>query len=99
MQETRNFGATVVRLLGKGSAFYGPSAAIFQLLEAIINGRKEGLCASVYLSGQYGLKDLCIGVPAKIGRLGIEEIVQLKLNSKEKSEFLSLVPFCWFWPV
>lgn len=88
MQETRNFGATVVRLLGKGSAFYGPSAAIFQLLEAIINGRKEGLCASVYLSGQYGLKDLCIGVPVKIGKAGIEEIIELELDPEESSAFL-----------
>ncbi len=89
IEETRKFGARIVKLLGKGSAYYGPSAGIFLLVDSIINDRKDILCASGYLSGQYGLRDLCIGVPVKIGRLGIEETIELKLNKKEKSEFLS----------
>jgi malate dehydrogenase len=88
VQKTRNFGARVVRLLGNGSSFYGPSAAIFLLLETILNDRKKTLCASIYLCGQYGLEDLCIGVPAKIGRQGIEEIIELQLNPEEMSAFL-----------
>lgn len=89
IEETRKFGTRIVKLLGKGSAYYGPSAGIFLLVGSIINDQKDILCASSYLSGQYGLRDLCIGVPVKIGRLGIEETIELKLNKKEKSEFLS----------
>lgn len=89
IEETRKFGAKIVKLLGKGSAYYGPSAGIFSLVDSIINDRKNILCASACLWGQYGLKDLCVGVPAKIGRLGIEEIIELKLNRREKNEFLS----------
>jgi len=87
--ETRGFGAQIVKLLGKGSAYFGPSAGIFLLVDSIVNDRKSILCASGYLSGQYGLKDMCIGIPVKIGRLGIEEIIELKLSKKEKLEFSS----------
>lgn len=89
IEETRSFGAKIVKLLDKGSACYGPSAGIFSMVDAIINDRKSILCASVYLSGQYGLRDLCIGVPVKIGRMGIEKIIELKLNKQEKGQFLS----------
>jgi len=84
IEETRNFGARIVRLLGEGSACFGPSAGIFLLVDSIINDRKSILCASAYLSGQYGLEDLCIGIPLKLGSSGIEEIVELKLTEKEK---------------
>lgn len=87
--ETRNFGAKIVKLLGQGSAYYGPSAGVFLLADSIINDRKSILCASIYLSGQYGIKDVCIGAPVKIGRLGVEEIIELKLNQQEKSAFLA----------
>ncbi len=89
IDETRNFGARIIKLLGEGSANFGPSAGIFLLVDSIINDRKSILCASTYLGGQYGLKDLCIGVPVKIGRMGIEEIIELKLGKKEMSDFLS----------
>ena len=89
MDETRNFGARLVKLIGKGSAYLGPSAGIFSLVDSIINDRKSILCASAYLTGQYGLQDLCVGVPVKIGRLGIEEIIEVNLDKKEKSAFLS----------
>lgn len=89
MEETRHFGAKIVALLGKGSAYFGPSAGVFLLVDSIINDRKNILCASTYLSGKYGLKDLCIGVPVKVGKKGIEEVIQLKLNKKEKSGFMS----------
>ncbi|MFC1631165.1 malate dehydrogenase [Candidatus Omnitrophota bacterium] len=84
---TRGFGVKMVSLLEKGSAYIGPAAGIFQLVESIINDRQETLCVCAYLSGHYGIKDLSIGVPAKIGRTGIAEIVELKLNEKEKAEF------------
>lgn len=88
VEETRNFGARIVQLLGQGSACYGPSAGVFSLVDAVINDRKEILCVSAYLVSQYDLKDLCIGVPAKIGRMGIEEIIELKLSQQEKENFL-----------
>ncbi len=89
MADTRSFGTRIVKLLGAGSAYYGPSAGIYLLADSIINDRKSILCASTYLSGQYGLKDLCIGVPVKIGRQAVEQIIELKLNEKEKDAFLS----------
>ncbi len=89
VEETRNFGARIVELLGKGSASFGPSAGIFLLVDSIINDRKSILCASAYLTGQYGLKDLCIGVTLKLGSSGIEEIIELKLTDKEKDTFLA----------
>jgi malate dehydrogenase len=87
--ESRNFGTRIVKLLGTGSAYYGPSAGVYLLVDAIINDRKSILCASAYLSGEYNLKGLCIGVPIKIGRAGIEEIVELKLSEKEKKAFFA----------
>jgi malate dehydrogenase len=87
--QTRGFGANIVKLLGKGSAYYGPSAAIFLLVDAIINDRKSILCNSAYLSGQYGVLDLCIGVATRIGKTGIEEIIELKLTQEEKEAFLA----------
>jgi malate dehydrogenase len=85
--ETRGFGANIVKLLGKGSAYYGPSAGIFLLVDTIINDRKDILCNCAYLNGQYGLDDLCIGVATKIGRGGIEEIIELNLTQEEKEAF------------
>ena len=89
IDETRNFGARILKLTGKGSAYFGPSAGIFSLVDSIINDRKAILCASAYLDGQYGLQDLCIGVPVKVGRLGIDEIIELNLDKKEKNAFLA----------
>ncbi|NQS99877.1 MAG: malate dehydrogenase, partial [Candidatus Omnitrophica bacterium] len=78
--QTRHFGARIVKLLGKGSAYFGPSAGVFSLVDSIVNDRNILLSASVFLSGQYGLQDVCIGVPVKVGRTGITKIVQLELN-------------------
>lgn len=89
INETRNFGAKIVRLMGQGSAYYGPSAGIFALVDSIINDRKGLFCASTYLTGQYGVTDLCIGSLVKIGRLGVEEIIETKLDKKEKMAFLA----------
>ncbi len=87
--QTRNFGARIIGLLGKGSAAYGPSAGIFLIVDSIINDRKSILCASAYLDGQYGLGDLSIGVPLKLGRAGIEKIIELELTAEEKDAFFA----------
>jgi len=84
---TFNRGAEIVSLLGSGSAYYAPSAAIFTLVKAVAGDelRTIGVCA--HLNGEYGIKDVCVGVPCLIGREGIAQVVELKL-SKEESEIL-----------
>jgi len=79
-------GAQIVSLLGKGSAYYAPSAAAFSMVRAIIKDEKKVLPASVFCDGEYGLQDVCIGVPVRLGKRGIEEIVQLKLTDKEQQQ-------------
>ena len=88
VKRTCDRGAEIVSLLGSGSAYYSPSAAVFKMLNAILKDTKETLAVSAYLEGEYGLKDLYIGVPCKIGKSGIEKIVELEL-SKEEKESLS----------
>ena len=83
VKKTKNRGAEIVFYL-KSSAHYAPSAAVFLMLKAIINDEKRVLSACVYLDGEYGLRDVCLGVPVKLGRDGIEEIVELKLDKEEK---------------
>ena len=83
IQRTRDGGAEIVSLLKTGSAFYAPSSAVCEMLEAVIKDKNEVLPASVYLDGQYGIKDLYCGVPARIGEDGVEEIIELKLSDKE----------------
>ncbi|MFH1045942.1 MAG: malate dehydrogenase [Candidatus Omnitrophota bacterium] len=88
IEQTRHFGAHVVELLGQGSAYYGPSAGVLQLVDAIVHDRKSVLCASTFIDGQYGLNNIFIGIPVKIGRSGIEEIIELELNEEEKTDFI-----------
>ena len=78
-------GATLTRLLGT-SAWYAPGASVSYLVDSILNNKKKVIPCSVYLDGQYGLKDICIGVPVIIGKNGIEEIIDLDLNSSEKNK-------------
>jgi len=70
--------------LKTGSAFYAPSAAAIQMTEAILKDKKRILPCCVYLDGEYGLKDICFGVPVKLGTKGVESIIQLELNEEEK---------------
>ena len=79
-------GATLTKLLGT-SAWYAPGAAISYLVESILNDSKRIIPCSVYLDGEYGQSDLCIGVPCIIGKNGVEEILDLKLNVDEKLKF------------
>ena len=77
-------GATLTKLLGT-SAWYAPGASVSYLVDSILNNKKKVIPCSVYLDGQYGLRDICIGVPSIIGKNGIEEIIDLDLNSSEKN--------------
>jgi malate dehydrogenase len=84
-QRTRDGGAEIVALLKKGSAYYAPSASIAQMVGAIAGDTGEVLPVCAWATGQYGIKDVYVGVPAKLGRGGVEEIVQLDLNEHELS--------------
>ncbi len=79
-------GAEIVALLGSGSAFFAPSAAVAQMVKAIAKDEKKILGACASLNGEYGIKDICLGVPCRIGREGIEKIIELDLTDKEKRE-------------
>jgi malate dehydrogenase len=87
ISRTRDRGAEIVSLLGSGSAFYSPSAAVFKMIDIILNDKKETVIASAYLDGEYSLKDICIGVPCIIGKAGVEKIVELELSQSEKAAF------------
>ena len=82
-QRTRDGGAEIVALLKKGSAYYAPSASITQMVEAIANDTHQVLPVCAWATGQYGIDDVYVGVPAKLGRGGVEEIVELDLNDEE----------------
>jgi len=83
----RNRGAEIVKYLGTGSAYFAPSASVFFMLKAIIKDEKNVLCASAYLSGEYGEKDIYIGVPVILGSQGIERIIETGLSEQEKKAF------------
>jgi len=77
-------GEEIVGLLKTGSAFYAPSAAVAQMVEAVILDKKEILPCATYLEGEYGIKDTVISVPVKLGKSGIEQIIELELTDEEK---------------
>ncbi len=85
IDRTRKGGAEIVNLLKTGSAFYAPSAAVAQMIDAIFNDRRKILPCAAYLEGEYGIKGLFVGVPVKLGARGIEEIVQIKLAAEEQA--------------
>ncbi len=84
VERTIKGGAEIVDLLKTGSAFYAPSAAVAQMAEAIILDKKEILPCAALLEGEYGIKDTVISVPVKLGRNGIEQIIELELTADEK---------------
>jgi malate dehydrogenase len=84
VDRTVNGGAEIVNLLKTGSAFYAPSAAVTNMVEAVVKDTKRVLPACAYLNGEYGKKDIYLGVPVKLGRRGVEEIMELKLTPDEK---------------
>jgi len=85
VERTLKAGAEIVGLLKTGSAFYAPSAAAAQMVEAIILDKKQILPCATYLDGEYGIKDTVISVPVKLGKSGIEQIIELELTAEEKS--------------
>jgi malate dehydrogenase len=84
-QRTRDGGAEVVALLKSGSAYYAPSASIVAMVGAIVRDTEEMLPVCAWTTGQYGISDVYVGVPARLGRAGVEEIVELDLNDDELS--------------
>ena len=85
VDRTRNGGAEIVGLLKTGSAYYAPASAAVEMAESILKDKKKILPCAVYLQGEYGLQDLFIGVPVKLGAGGIEEIVEIQLTDAEQA--------------
>jgi malate dehydrogenase len=85
VDRTRKGGAEIVNLLKTGSAYYAPSAAAVEMVEAILKDKKKILPCAVYLEGEYGLTGLFVGVPVKLGSGGAEEIIQIKLTAEENA--------------
>jgi malate dehydrogenase len=87
MTRTRNGGAEIVNLLKTGSAFYAPAASAIAMAESYLRDQKRVLPCAAWLNGEYGIKDLYVGVPVVIGAKGVERIVELELNSSERQMF------------
>jgi malate dehydrogenase len=85
VERTRKGGAEIVNLLKTGSAYYAPSAAVVEMVEAILKDKKKILPCAVYLDGEYGIKGLFVGVPVKLGSAGAEEVIQIKLTAEENA--------------
>lgn len=89
VERTTGAGAEIINLVKTGSAFYAPSAAVAQMVEAIVLDKKRILPCATYLDGEYGIKDSVITVPVKLGKNGIEQIIELELTAEEKSALAS----------
>src|SRR5206468_2834658 len=87
VQRTRDGGAEIINFLKTGSAFYAPASSAIAMAEAYLRDKKRVLPCAAWLTGQYGVKDLYVGVPVVIGAGGVERIVELNLESEEKAEF------------
>ena len=87
VQRTRDGGAEIVKLLKTGSAFYAPAHSVVTMVESYLLDRKRVLPCAAYLNGEYGVRDLFVGVPAIIGRGGVEKVVEIELTPEEKAAF------------
>ncbi len=85
IKRTANGGAEIVSLLKTGSAYYAPSAAVVEMVDAIFNDRKKILPCAAYLEGEYGIHGLFVGVPVKLGSRGVEQIIEIKLTPEERA--------------
>ena len=83
IQRTRDGGAEIVKYLKAGSAYYAPSAAVTEMVEAILKDKKKILPCAAYLEGEYGIEGYYIGVPCKLGAAGLEKIIEIKLTAEE----------------
>jgi malate dehydrogenase len=91
VERTRNGGAEIVSLLKTGSAYYAPSVATLEMMESILLDKKKILPCSVLLDGEYGVQQTFAGVPVKLGRRGVEQIIEVKLNDAERAAFMRSV--------
>ena len=87
VQRTRDGGAEIVDLLKTGSAFYAPAASAIEMAESYLKDKKRVLPCAAYLNGEYGVKDLYVGVPVVIGAKGVERVVEIDLTSGEREMF------------
>ena len=85
VQRTRDGGAEIVKLLGTGSAYFAPSASVLQMVDSILLDKKMIMPCAVYLQGEYGINGLFVGVPAKLGANGVEQIVEIELSENERA--------------
>jgi len=85
VQRTRDGGAEIVKYLKAGSAYYAPSAAVTEMVDAILKDKKKILPCAAYLEGEYGIHGLFVGVPVKLGAKGIEQIIEVKLTPEEQA--------------
>jgi len=85
VDRTRNGGAEIVKHLKTGSAYYAPSSGAVQMAEAIVNDQKRILPCAAWLTGEYGMKDLFLGVPCKLGRKGLERVIEVQLTADERA--------------
>ncbi len=85
VKRTRGGGGEIVELLKEGSAYYAPSAAITQMVEAVLLDKKRILPACAYLEGEFGINGLCVGVPVKLGAGGMEQVMEIKLTAEEQA--------------
>jgi malate dehydrogenase len=83
VERTRNGGAEIVNLLKTGGAYYAPAAAVVQMVEAILKDKKKILPCGAYLEGEYGIRNVFVGVPVKLGEKGIEQVIELELTAEE----------------
>ncbi len=86
VDRARNGGAEIVGYLKTGSAFYAPSASVLEMIESIVKDKKKILPCAVYLKGEYGIEGLYVGVPVKLGKKGIEQVIEIKLTDAEKAQ-------------
>jgi malate dehydrogenase len=84
VQRARDGGAEIVNLLGTGSAYFAPSASVLQMVDSILLDKKMIMPCAVYLQGEYGIKDLYVGVPAKLGAKGLEQVIEIELTEDEQ---------------
>ncbi len=91
VKRTQDGGAEIVNLLKTGSAYYAPAASVVAMVESILRDRKRVLPCAAYLNGEYGVNGLFIGVPAVLGRDGVEKIIEVKFNQEEASAFAKTV--------
>ena len=87
VRRTAGGGAEIVNLLKSGSAYYAPGAATVEMVEAILKDKKKIVPCAAYLTGQYGVRGLYVGVPVKLGRAGVEQVIEITLTAEENAAF------------